>query len=188
MGMKINKENNIKTAWAILEEVKDPRNPSGRRHKLASVLRLVIIGFMCGCNNIAEILRWGKRLTKKYLKELGFEKELPCNGTMSNIFREMDIKELEEVLNRWSPKGSKESTGMLHLAMDGKTLRASAYNEQPAAHVLSLFSTALKRVFHQRRQKNGDNEISTALELLKAVELKGVIITGDAMFAQKKYM
>jgi hypothetical protein len=180
------KINNIKTAWEILEEVKDPRNPSGKRYKLGSILKLIVSGFICGCNNIAEVLRWGQRISKNHLKELGFNEKLPRNSTLSNLFRQIDVEELEKVFNQWSPKGRKGEEGILHLALDGKTLRASAYNEQPAAHVLSLFSTALKRVFHQRRQKSADNEITTALELLKAVELKGVIITGDAMFAQKK--
>lgn len=181
-------ENEITSLWQLMEEVEDPRDPSGLRYPLSNILRLMISGFICGCNCTAEVVRWANRLPQKPKKELGFPKRFPSEGALSNLFRAMDVNAMEKILNRDAWIKVKKSSSVVHIAIDGKTIRGSSHKDTPAVHLLSAFAVGLKSTLNQHEQDFGDNEITSALKLLKDTDLRGVVISGDAIFAQKKYM
>ena len=175
-----------KKLWDILEEVEDPRSPLGRRYSLVSILRLMFSGFLCGQNNTAEVIRWAKKLSKKHKEALGFSTSIPSEGTLCNLFAKMDVAGMEKLLNEKTLEQAKDGKTLLHIAMDGKTIKGSAYNDVAAVHLLSCFAIGLKQTFRQQQQEPGDNEINTALKLMKGLNLEGVVVSGDAIFAQKK--
>ena len=180
-------ENEKMTIWELVNKVKDPRNPSGLRYPLVNILRMMLSGFLCGRNSTAAIVRWAKTLSKNHKQALGLS-SIPSEGALSNLFAKMDVAEMEEVLNKNKLKQSTEPTSLLHIAIDGKTIKGSAYNEAPAVHLLSAFIVGLKSTLKQHQQEEEDNEITSAIKLLKDVKLENVVVTGDAIFAQKKYM
>lgn len=53
-------------------------------------------------------------------------------------------------------------------------------------HLLSAFTTNHQAVIGQLKMEKGENEITAALRLLEKLNLEGAVITGDAIFAQKK--
>lgn len=73
-----------------------------------------------------------------------------------------------------------------HVAIDGKRLRGSASALSPGAHLVAAFSASLEGVIGQLRMEPDTNEITAALQLLKTLPLKDVIVTGDAMFTQRE--
>ena len=64
-------------------------------------------------------------------------------------------------------------------------MRGSATATAPGTNLLAAFSTRLQGVMGQLRMAPETNEITAALELLKTLPLKGVSITGDAIFTQR---
>lgn len=175
------------TIWELGNKITDPRNPSGRRYPLVNILRMMFSGFLCGCNSTAAIVRWAKTLSKNHKQVLGFS-TIPSEGALSNLFAKMDVDQMEEVLNNNKLRLLTESTSLQHIAIDGKTIKGSAYNENPAVHLLSAFVVNLKLTLKQHQQEAGDNEITSALKLLQNIELENIVVSGDAIFAQKKYM
>jgi hypothetical protein len=180
-------ENEKITVWELVNKVEDPRSPSGRRYPLANILRMMLSGFLCGRNSTAAIVRWAKTLSKNHKQALGFS-SIPSEGALSNLFAKMDVAGMEEVLNKNKLEQSKEFASLLHIAIDGKTIKGSAHNEAPAVHLLSAFIVDLKSTLKQYQQEEEDNEITSAIKLLQNVKLENVVISGDAIFAQKKYM
>lgn len=174
--------------WALLDAVPDPRDPSGRRHLLGNILRLMLTGFLCGCNCTAEVLRWAQKLSKQYKTTLGFPNKLISAGALSNLFAKIDMASLEKILNEQKFNTMKDPSTLLHIAIDGKTIKGSAYNLNPAVHLLSAFAVKLKATIKQEKEQSKDNEITTAIKLLQGLELEGTVITGDAIFAQKKFV
>lgn len=53
-------------------------------------------------------------------------------------------------------------------------------------HLLAAFSDALGGVIGQLQVAPDSNEITAALELLKALPLAGAVVTGDAIFTQRE--
>lgn len=71
------------------------------------------------------------------------------------------------------------------VAQDGKTLRASRAEGQPALHQVSAFSTTNRLVLGQRAADGKSNEITAIPELLKVLDQKGCIVALDAMGCQR---
>lgn len=73
-----------------------------------------------------------------------------------------------------------------HLALDGKTLCGSSTQKSEQLPLLSVFCTRSGLVIKDTEMQVGENEITAALRLLQDTPLKNKVITGDAIFAQKK--
>jgi hypothetical protein len=97
------------------------------------------------------------------------------------LFQQLDVTALERGLGGWVT-GETPATG--HVAIDGKRLRGSATAQAPGTHLLAAFSASLQGVIGQLNVPPESNEITAALELLKTLPLKGVVVTGDAIFTQ----
>jgi hypothetical protein len=70
--------------------------------------------------------------------------------------------------------------------MDGKTLRGSGDAGALPVHLVSAVSHEQRTVLGQERVSDKTNEINSAQPLLNPLPIKGAVVTGDAMFAQKK--
>jgi len=101
------------------------------------------------------------------------------------VFRGLDVDALEKALAGWV-RGTSEIQRAIHASLDGKTLRGSRCGEYVGVQLLSLYCEAIQGVLGELRVPPEGNEITAALRLLKDVPLKDLIVTGDAMFAQKE--
>ena len=73
------------------------------------------------------------------------------------------------------------------IAVDGKALRNSAdkVEGRSAIHMVSAFATEARLVLAQQAVDEKSNEITAIPKLLKLLNLKGHIVTIDAMGTQK---
>ena len=87
---------------AILAQVPDPRNAKGKRHPLGAILGLAVIAMMCGYKSYSAIAEWGRTYASDLVKALGFTRaKTPCAATLHNLFKKLDIAQLEAVLSQW---------------------------------------------------------------------------------------
>ncbi len=169
------------TVTNFLSEVKDPRNMRGKRYNLAAILRLIVAGLLCNCNNIASIARFKKFLSKKLLQNLGFYDGItPCYSTLTIILRKMNPKDLHDAIVKVisEMKGTKEFE---EVHIDGKTLRGSKDLENRAIQVLTGFNNKTKCVISFEEILNKD-ENKAMLEILQKFDIQRATITTDAAF------
>jgi len=171
-----------KALWDVLAQLPDQRSRHGRRFPLASVLALVLAALLAGRTSLAAIARWGRSLNADLLKQFGIERDkAPCHATYHYVLKGLKVAALEKSLGRWVGGGGPPG----HICLDGKTLRGSRSEQYPALHLLALYSERFQGVLSQIPVPPGQNEITTALRLLKEVPLEGVILSGDAEFTQR---
>ncbi|WP_050810770.1 ISAs1 family transposase [Burkholderia ambifaria] len=72
------------------------------------------------------------------------------------------------------------------VAIDGKTVRGSHHSGERAIHLVSAYGCGLGAVLGQLRTAEKSNEITAIPELLNALQLKGAIVTIDAMGCQQR--
>jgi hypothetical protein len=172
-----------RSLWDALTSIPDHRRPEGKRYPLASLLLIAVAAFLSGRRDQLGIVRWGKRLSGEALASIGIGRgRVPAPSVWCELFQELDVTSLERVLGSWVQGG--RAAG--HVAIDGKRLRGSATALSPGAHLVAAFSASLEGVIGQLRMEPEANEITTALQLLKTLPLKDVVITGDAMFTQRE--
>jgi predicted transposase YbfD/YdcC len=112
---------------------------------------------------------------------------IPSHDTFNRVFTLLDPKQLEKCFENWI-KSIKSLLSSEQIAIDGKTIRHSYdYNsEQKAIVMVSAWARKSGLVLAQRKVNKKSNEITAVPELLKALELKGAIVTLDAMGCQTK--
>lgn len=173
----------VPSLWDILAQVPDPREPSGRRFPLQGLLALTLAALLAQRQGLAAIARWGRECTPAQLHRLGIPRERgPCHATYHNVFKALSCERLEHVLAAWVANGLPPDAA---IALDGKSLRASRHADYPALHLLAAYCDAVAGVVGQMPVEGKQNEITAAVALLRTLPVKGRVVTGDAMFAQK---
>jgi predicted transposase YbfD/YdcC len=165
-----------------LASVPDSRKSQGKRHALSAVLALAVAAVLSGAPSLTAISQWGREQSAELLRLFGFTHwPGPCVATLHRIFRDLDVAALETALTAWWQSWLPSGGG---LAIDGKTLRGSGTEQQPAVQLLVAFGHHLNVALAQQAIARHD-EIGAAAELLRGLDLAGWIVTGDAKFTQK---
>ena len=76
--------------------------------------------------------------------------------------------------------------GSMHVALDGKWLRGSVSASAPGTYLLALYWPDEGLVLAQVAIEGKASELEMAPRVLAAVDLHGVVVTGDALFAQRR--
>jgi hypothetical protein len=173
----------LTTLWDCLGQIPDPRNPSGRRFSLQSILSLIIAGLLCGKLSLRAIARWGRRLGREDLELIGINREKsPGQTSMHDLLTRIDVVALEKILGSWVLSLTQEKG--LHIALDGKTLKGSASEEYKALHLLAAYCTNISGVLNQIGLESKEGEITGAKKILYDIPVCENIISGDAIFCQ----
>ena len=175
----------VPSLYELFLALADPRDPRGTRHSLAAMLTLAATAILAGAKTLTDIAQFGRR-RRKLCKAMGFtHKKPPCISTFHYLFKELDAAVFESTLHEWL-RAQHPQEAMNNLHMDGKTLRGSRQGEIPGVHLLAAYSNTLGTALIEIPMDAKTNEHKAALELLHLIPLKGVLVSGDAIFAQRE--
>jgi predicted transposase YbfD/YdcC len=110
---------------------------------------------------------------------------IPSHDTFGRVFSLLCPTELQECFAEWVRTVAGVLKGKV-VAIDGKTLRRSydSASGASAIHMVSAWAAANSLVLGQLRTDAKSNEITAIPALLKVLDLKGCIVTIDAMGCQ----
>lgn len=170
----------------ILRDVPDPRRGNARRHDLLDVLTIALVASICGCESCVEFADFGEDREELFREFLGLENGLPSHDTFSRLFRLIDPEALSAAFGRFLDVLGEDGAGVV--AIDGKTLRRSfdRVAGQSALHVVTAFAADARLVIGQKAVPAGGNEITAARALLELLDLKGTLVTADAIHCQRE--
>ena len=167
--------------------IRDPRQQSKIEHELIDVLILCILGVICGAEGWADIEEVGHARIG-WLQERGFFKNgIPVDDTIARMISVLDPEALQMSFIEWM-KAAEEASGGKVIAVDGKTLRHSydKKKRKAAIHMVSAFAAENGVVLGQVKVDDKSNEITAIPALLELLDIKGCIVTIDAMGCQEK--
>jgi predicted transposase YbfD/YdcC len=168
-------------------EVADPRIERGKHHGLIDILCLAVLAVVAGAEGWEDIEEFGKQKWDWLKKVLRLPHGIPSHDTISRVFRMIKPAAFQQGFAAWIESLGAELPGR-QVAIDGKTLRRS-HNRQTmksALHSVCAWSVEQRLVLAQRAVDEKSNEITAIPELLQLLELKGAIVTIDAMGCQKE--
>ena len=175
-----------------LSELPDFRQAQGKRYDLLPILLLSCTAMLCGCSSQSAISDWGHNYSRPWLLKLGFKKGCcPSQSTLHRIFKGLDVVKLELLLSHWSQQvfrllGLSSPADLQGASIDGKLLCGSSKRKASQPHLLASLSHKLGLVLGQVAVSEKSNEITASSDLIEMLVLKGVVITGDAMFTQRE--
>ena len=168
----------------IFSTLPDPRIERCKKHLLTDILYMTIVAVLCGANDWEEIEEFSEAREGWFSKFLPLPNGIPSHDTFSRVFALLDPAALQEHFIRWVQSIATVSAGHI-VAIDGKRLcNAGEHGKQSIVHMVSAFSNDNNLVLGQLKVNDKSNEITAIPELLKALYLKGSIITIDAMGCQ----
>jgi hypothetical protein len=139
---------------------------------------------LCGCSSFITIGEWASRQPWHVLQRLGAKRRnAPSVSTFRRVLMGLNPVLFEEKIGGWLRELI--SLAGEALALDGKSLRG-ARQEGAAPHLVSALVHRLGVVVAECRVADKSNEITSVEPLLERVDIAGAVVTGDAMFAQKK--
>lgn len=165
--------------------IPEPRIERCRRHELMDILFLSICAVLCGAEGWEEIEDFGRARLDWLRQYFKFDHGIPKHDTIARVLSRLDPSALQSSFISWVNAASQLTDGEV-VAIDGKTVRRSFQtgDRKSAIHMVSAWACKNNMVLGQRKVNDKSNEITAIPALLELLELKGCIITIDAMGCQ----
>ena len=174
------------------DALEDPRSTINQLHPLVSVVVIAMMGVLAGANGPTSIARWA-RFKKPFLEQvLDLPHGVPGKDVFRRVLSLVDPMAFQACFASWLNSlraAAAEETEIRQpiLAVDGKTCRRSHDRKKGlgALHSVSIWASEFGLSLGQVACAEKSNEITAIPELLRLVDIKGGIITIDAMGTQK---
>lgn len=180
--------------FARLHALPDARAKRGMRHQQRSLLAIILCATISGAQGSSAITEWVQRLSLTMLKRLRCRRaddgsyERPSEATIRRMLGNVDIAELEHQLGGWlQTQTARQGLHGEPVALDGKVLRGTRTTGQNASRARELVSVVGHRsgvVINQVEVGDKTNEIKALKPLLDTLDLKGRVVTADALHTQ----
>ncbi|MCL1820217.1 MAG: ISAs1 family transposase [Oscillospiraceae bacterium] len=168
------------------EGISDPRQPWKVKHSLIEIIIMVICAVVAECEawyQVEHYCRTKQTWFRKKLK-LKLKNGIPSHDTFERIFSMINPKELEACFFSWVNAVNKQLGEIV--SIDGKTLRGSKGIGNKAIHMVSAWANKSRLVLGQVKTDEKSNEVTAIPDLISLLELRGCIVTIDAMGCQKE--
>jgi hypothetical protein len=145
------------------------------------VLTIALTASICGCESCVEFADFAEDREQLFREFLHLENGLPSHDTFSRLLRLIDPEALSACFGRFLDALGADGGGVV--AIDGKTLRRSFDRAAGASplQVVTAFAAEAQLVIGQKAVAAGGNEITAARALLELLDLKGALVTADAI-------
>ena len=165
-------------------ELTEPR--SGKvTHPLLNIVTIAVCAVICGADDFVAIAEFGRVKRKWLAKFLDLTNGIPSHDRFNQVLAAIRPAEFEKCLLSWI-SGLHEITAGQIVAIDGKTLRRSydRGSSKSAIHMVSAWASANHISLGQVVVDEKSNEITAIPKLLQMLEIKGSLVTIDAMGCQ----
>jgi DDE_Tnp_1-associated/Transposase DDE domain len=174
------------------DELEDPRSEVNHKHPLVSVVVIALMAVLAGAGGPTAIARWAAIKEEFLLSVLSLPNGIPRKDVFRRVLSSLRQGAFQACFANWLQAlraKAAATTGVDKpvLAVDGKTARRShdAAKGLGALHSVSVWASEYGLSLGQVACDEKSNEITAIPELLRLVDIKGTIITIDAMGTQK---
>lgn len=168
------------------QAIEDPRQQTKVMHNFAETIMAVVCAVIAGCDVWEDIEDYCRVKLEWFRERIGLKLEngVPSHDTMSRVFGMMDPKEFQAQFIEWAQEAAGKHAREI-ISLDGKTMRGSRDGDTKPVHMVSAWASKARAVFGQLAVEEKSNEITAVPMLLELLDIKGCIITADAMSCQK---
>ena len=184
----------------FLDRVPDPRQRRGVRHTLRSILAITAAAVAAGRRSFTAIGEWAADLPVKVMQalEVRFDSRRGCHvppdeSTLRRVLSDIDGDALDTAICAWlhhhQDRPAADDDLPAAIAVDGKSLRGTFTRTggNTGIHLLAAFWHDHGTVAAQRHVGSTGGEIPGFAPMLDQIDLTGIVVTGDALHAQRDH-
>jgi hypothetical protein len=162
----------------------DPRQHAKVLYPLPEILLLVLSSTIAGADDFVETTLWGAEHLTFLRRFYRYESGIPSHDTLCDVFAALDPELFKACFLAWI-SGLRDDDPEI-IAIDGKTSRRSHDRRKGRnpLHLVSAWAARQRIVLGQQATEEKSNEITAIPLLLKHLDLKGALVTMDAMGTQ----
>ena len=169
----------------FFSDLTDPRSGQNVRYPLDEILLVAVVTLLCGGEGYRDMRDTGRAKLGLLRKFFPFKNGVPTDDTYSNVFKALDPKRFGDCFANWMKFLHGHVEGLV--AIDGKCCRGSAKTKgQSPLNIVNAYCHERGVVLAAIDTPSKSNEITVLPELLRMLDLKGCVVTLDAMGCQKK--
>jgi len=184
-------------------KIEDPRIDRNKLYPVDEILLTSLCAVICGAEGWQDVEVFGKSKLLFLRQYLPFDNGIPSDDTFRRFFRAISQNTFQDCFISWV-NSLDISINNSVIAIDGKTSRRSHDGAQKALHTVSAFASEARIVLGQQKTDENEvisnearfdlgalkfrqksNEITAIPQLLELLDIKGSIVTIDAMGTQK---
>ncbi len=187
LAMDISKEQFARLpVFECFGSLEDYRKQGRTKYSLIEIIIISICAILCGAQGWTQVERFGLEKEEWLKTFLSLPHGIPAHDTFGDVFAMISPVKFRECFMKWISRVSEITKGEI-IAIDGKTLRRSHDRRRgkESVHLVNAFAVKNGLFLAHEKVDNKSNEIKAIPKLLKLLEIKGCIITMDAMGCQK---
>lgn len=176
--------------FEMLKQIPDTRKAQGKLYPLPFLLSTILLARLSGEHTPPGITAWIRLRRPLLVAALPTTRFTPPSlNTIRRVLDEViSAEELHRIFRQFLHLNYGGQQSVL-ITMDGKILRGTIpAGETQGIHLLAAYlpeeGVVLAQVEVDKEAK--ENEIKAAPKLLQQLDLRGRVVSGDAMFAQRK--
>lgn len=174
------------------DKLEDPRSTINRQHPLVSVVVIAMMAVLAGAGGPTAIAKWAILKKDFLLQALDLPNGIPCKDVFRRVLMLLQPDAFQACFVNWLQSLRARAAAAMDveqpvLAVDGKTARRSHDRRKGlgALHAVTVWASEFGLSLGQVACAEKSNEITAIPEVLRLVDIKGAIITIDAMGTQK---
>jgi predicted transposase YbfD/YdcC len=172
----------------FFNELPDPRNNKNKLYPLETLVFITLSAVIAGSDTFVDIANFGK-VKKQWISKFVPlpDGKTPSHDALNDFFRHLNPDKFRDCFVNWTSQICGITEGEL-IAIDGKRVRGSYDNftGKSAIHMISAWSSKSQITLAQKKVDDKSNEITAIPSLLEVLELKGALVSIDAMGCQKE--
>jgi hypothetical protein len=175
-----------------LRPLKDPRRYKGWRHRrVASIVAIATAGLIAGNDSLIDLGTFAQSLNQNQLRSLRAARcpttgryLAPSETTIRRVLQRLDPVQLDTLVTDWIRSHLRE-LNLTALAVDGKSVRTAAKINGEPLQLFSALDTQTQIVCRQIQIPAKTNEIPSLKVLLQDLDLRGALVSADALNTQR---
>lgn len=164
--------------------VEDPRVGGHKKHHFGELIFIAVSALVCGVQSFSGMIEFAHIHEGWLRKWIKLPNGIPVKQTMINLFSVLDTAQFSQCVIEHVRDLHPELAKQL-IAIDGKTLRGSAKANAEQDHCLSAWAAQTGLTLGLEFVQKKSNEIPAIPVLLEKLEIKGHVVSVDAMGTQR---
>ena len=175
------------SVFRYFRKLRDPRRSGLTSHPLTDLIAIAVLAVICGAEGWDDMNEFGLAKQKWLCTFLELPHGIASADTFARVFARLEPSSFRACFVEWA-RSLVETTGGRLIAIDGKTARRSFDRaaDRTALHTVRAWVRENRMVLGQYATDAKSNEITAIPALLDLLDIKGAVVTTDAMGTQKE--
>ncbi|MEY8238414.1 ISAs1 family transposase [Lachnospiraceae bacterium 66-29] len=169
-----------------MEYIEDIRQQSKVRYSLKDILVIVLFAALANADNWVEMALFAESYQDYLRKYIELRNGLPSHDTLRRVMGMISPEILQQLYGKWQELLNRNEGEVLKkiICIDGKTMCSNKRQGEKPTHIVSAWSKEDGFSLGQKAVEEKSNEITAIPELLEKIQIKGEVVTIDAMGTQ----